>query len=491
MDISKTSTRRLKLQNIIFMLLFLTLIGLLAILSNRYVFISDWTVNSQNSLNEVSLELLKTLDGPVDIVSYTYQPGIKKAVSELISRYQRVKPDIKLSFINPVENPESIRYLKITTEGELIITYQGRKENLTEISEQNISNTLHRLIRAQERSIVFIQGHGERSPERQANFDLSSFSQHLTKQGFRINTLNLANTLHIPDNVSVLVLAGPSANFLLAEVKLLENYINSGGNLLWLSDPLKDDAVQPMFGLLALSELLGIEILAGVVVDPTTQQLGINRPDYAIIAEYPRHPVTNGFDTVTLFPQAAGIEMLPGYAVLHGTAFTGAQTTAMAKEEKSFQAPEADSQVIPGSFTSMPLLQTVDRSWIETSPIGESVQFNDLLDITGPVTIGIVLSRQFNNNSGPREQRVIVIGDGDFLSNSFLGNGGNLTLGENILNWLSHDEHFITIPTRPRSDVRLDLSPAMLSLLGGVFLFVIPLLLIITGSLIWYKRRSR
>jgi ABC-type uncharacterized transport system involved in gliding motility auxiliary subunit len=507
MDISKTSTRRLKLQNIIFMLLFLTLIGLLAILSNRYVFISDWTVNSQNSLNEVSLELLKTLDGPVDIVSYTNQPGIKEAVKELISRYQRSKPDITLNFVNPVEDPETIRNLKITTDGELIITYQGRKENLTEISEQNITNTLHRLIRAQERSIVFIQGHGERSPERQANFDLSSFSQHLTKLGFKIDTLNLANTLHVPENVSVLILAGPQASFLPAEVRLLEDYIKSGGNLLWLADPLKDATENPMFGLLPVSELLGIEILNGVVVDPTTQQLGISRPDYAVITEYPRHPVTNGFDTVTLFPQAAGLEMLPGYAVLLGKdTFTDEQATPSSMQKKHFDDPESDRPVIASSFTSTPLLQTVDRSWIETSPIEDRVKFNDLLDITGPITIGMVLTRQFNNSDSSelvrgqireqsreenREQRVIVIGDGDFLSNTFLGNGGNLTLGENIFNWLSHDEHFISIPTRPRSDVRLELSPTVLSLLGGLFLFVIPLLLIISGSLIWYRRRSR
>ncbi len=491
MDISKTSTRLLKLRNIIFMILFLTLIGLLAVLSNRYTYLSDWTINGQNSLNEVSLELLKNMDDSVAIVSYTNQSSIKDAVKELISRYQHAKPDISLSFVDPVEDPETVRDLNITIDGELMITYQGRKENLTELSEENITNTLYRLIRAQERTIVFIKGHGERSPERQANFDLSSFTQHLTKQGFRIETLNLAETMQIPDNVSVLVLAGPQASFIPAEVKLLQDYLTSGGNLLWLSDPLKETAEDPMFGLLALSELLGIEILNGVIVDPTTQQLGINRPDYAIITQYPNHPITNGFDTVTLFPQAAGIEVLPGYAVLHGRDSAVNEQELTADDKTPPAGSETDSPAISRSFTAIPMLQTVDRSWIETSPVVDQVEFNDLLDITGPITIGMMLSRQIINNSGTREQRVIVIGDGDFLSNTFLGNGGNLILGENIFNWLSHDEHFIAIPTRPRSDVRLDLSPTVLTLLGGLFLIIIPLLLIITGAVIWLRRRSR
>ena len=69
MNINHNSTQHLKHQNTLFIVLFLTLIGLLAFLSNRYVYLSDWTINGQNSLNEVSLKLLQTLDSPVSIVS--------------------------------------------------------------------------------------------------------------------------------------------------------------------------------------------------------------------------------------------------------------------------------------------------------------------------------------------------------------------------------------------------------------------------------------
>ncbi|WP_198266456.1 hypothetical protein [sulfur-oxidizing endosymbiont of Gigantopelta aegis] len=83
------------------------------------------------------------------------------------------------------------------------------------------------------------------------------------------------------------------------------------------------------------------------------------------------------------------------------------------------------------------------------------------------------------------------MGDGDFLSNTFLGNAGNLAMGMNIFNWLSHDEQFINIPTQVKDDIILEMSPAKLSLLGAFFLFVIPGLLVLSGSLIWFKRRNR
>ncbi len=504
MEINHHSTSHLRWQNILFTVLFLTIIGLLAFLSNRYVYLADWTVNNQNSLNEISLQLLDSMNDPVSIVSYTSNPRIKQSVRELVGRYQHIKNDISLGFVNPNADPEKIRRLNIAVDGEMIIRYQGREEHLTELSEQDLSNTLHRLLRARERRIVFTQGHGERDPLGKANFDLNSFSSYLLKQGFLVDTLNLAKSMYIPDNISVLVIAGPQAAFLPGEVRLIIDYIKAGGNLLWLGEPLNIEKNQPMHGLLPLSELLGIEFLDGVVVDPTTQQYGISRPDYAIVTEYPPHPINNGFDTVTLFPQAAGIERLPTY---------------LDDEDEEETADVSEDEHVEPSlnrhFEMTPFLSTVERSWIETSPLKDKVHFSDLLDIIGPITIGMVLTRDISSeatanqatdtaqtasDSEPsdssssaniKEQRIIVMGDGDFLSNTFLGNAGNLTMGINIFNWLSHDEQFIAIPSRIKDDIILDLSPSQLALLGGFFLFIIPGLLVLSGSLIWFRRRNR
>lgn len=475
MNINHNSTQHLKYQNTLFIVLFLTLIGLLAFLSNRYVYLSDWTINGQNSLNEVSLKLLQTLDSPVSIVSYTSHNSIKHSVRELLSRYQQVKADVRLSFVDPNLEPEATRELNLSVDGEMIIQYQGREEHLVELSEQNVTNTLYRLLRAKDRKIAFIQGHGERSPIQKANFDLSSFTNHLQKLGMQIETLNIAKDMLISDALSVLVIAGPQADFLPSEVHLIIEYVNKGGNLLWLGDPLKNNKPSPMHGLSALSEHLGIEFLDGFVVDPSTQEYDIARPDYAIVTEYPQHSINSGFSTLTLFPQATGIERLPAYL---------------------------DEQSSDKEFNIEPLLITVERSWIENSPVIDTVQFSEEDDIAGPITIAMALTRTLtltqdsSNESSAREQyskdqRIVVIGDGDFLSNAFLGNAGNLSLGVNIFNWLSHDDQFIAIPTRIKDDIILDLSSSALALLGAVFLFVVPGLLIISGSFVWLRRRHR
>ena len=84
-----------------------------------------------------------------------------------------------------------------------------------------------------------------------------------------------------------------------------------------------------------------------------------------------------------------------------------------------------------------------------------------------------------------------VIGDADFLSNRYLGNGSNLDIGVNLLNWLSHDDQLIAISPRPAPDTRLELSQPQQIAIAGFFLILLPLGLLGSGLRIWLGRRKR
>jgi ABC-type uncharacterized transport system involved in gliding motility auxiliary subunit len=88
-------------------------------------------------------------------------------------------------------------------------------------------------------------------------------------------------------------------------------------------------------------------------------------------------------------------------------------------------------------------------------------------------------------------QRVVVIGDGDFLSNTYLGNAGNLGLGLNIVQWLSHDDASLDISIKSAPDTSLVLGKVAQAVIGLGFLFGLPVLLLVTGILIWLLRRRR
>ncbi len=456
MKVNRSFRRRMRLQSTVTVVLFLLVMGLLGWLSTRYHWQFDWTASGKNTLSVASVELLRQLDGSVQIDAFARDNEltlVRKVIAELVGRYQRHKPDIELRFINPDTAPDQVRDAGITVDGELVLHYQGRKEHVQQPGEQQITNALQRLLRSAEHRVVFISGHSERSPTGRQPQDLGAWAQQLQNKGLTVETLNLADTVAIPENTTVLVIASPGSNYLPGEIRLLQEYVQQGGNLLWLAEP------DLLFGLEPLAEQLGILFQPGTIVDPTGQMLGLDNAAFAVVSAYPRHAFTAGFSDITIFPIARPLDL---------------------------ETPEG--------WQAVPLLETVARAWSETgSLLSGAVQFDQGEDISGPLTIGYALSRPLPDEQEEEgaEQRIMVIGDGDFLSNGFLGSAGNLNLAMNIINWLSRDEALISIPARVTPDNRLELSPLAGKIIGLGFLVVIPLLLLICGVTIWWRRRRR
>ena len=130
----------------------------------------------------------------------------------------------------------------------------------------------------------------------------------------------------------------------------------------------------------------------------------------------------------------------------------------------------------------------MDSSWSETAGFALDVEYNqDKGDQAGPHNLGIALQRSIEQH----QQRIIIIGDSDFLANTYLGAGANLLLGINILNWLSENDSLINIASRPANDLQLTIGDTGILIIGLGFLVVLPLGLLGSGLFIWFKRRNR
>lgn len=462
MRVTRKSRLQIRLQNLIFYALFLAFIGVAAWLSTQYVYKADWTYGHRNSLTQASLKLLKTLNKPLEFTAFARaNPELRTALTHFVDKYKAVKPDTTLTFVNPDTNPQAAREQGITADGELVISYDGRTDKTTQVNESTVSNAIERLARATTRYVVFLQGDGERDPHGQHNFDLGDFGTQLEQKGFKLETLNLAENPSIPTNTSVLVIAGPQAKLLPGSVKLVTDYVKRGGDLLWLGDPGK------LYGLEPLATALGIQFGDGTIVDPDSQLLGISDPTVVLVAKYGSDSlITRGFNTATLYARATSIT-------------TSGNT----------------------DWLAAPFLKTLPRSWLETGKLAGAVSFDAKRgDKQGPLAIGMALTREINPDFTEKtgdgkhtsvEQRVVVTGDGDFLSNAFLNNGGNLDLGLNILNWLSHEDTYLNINPQPAPDRTLTLSRTDNAMISVGFLFALPLFLIVFGITFWMQRRRR
>jgi ABC-type uncharacterized transport system involved in gliding motility auxiliary subunit len=458
MEITPRSHFLLRLQSWVFAVLFIGIIGLLAWLSTVYVYQADWTTGGRNTISEDTRKLLAELTEPVTITAWASEDAmLREQIRDLVGSYQRFKPDISLEFINPDTAPEQVRTEGVTVDGELVVGYRGRSEHVQTRSEQKLTNALLRVSRQDERWIVFLSGHGERDPHGEANADLGAFGKELERNGLKVQTVNLAEN-PIPANTSLLVIAGPRVNLLPGEVAMVRDYVTAGGNLLWLAEPGKPA------GLELLAEQLGITFLPGVVVDATTQAFGINDPSFALVTAYPNHEVTREFKSVTVFPEAAALEI---------------------REDPRWQAT--------------PILSTLSRSWTELGELKGEIQFDQNTDErAGPLDIGVALTSTppaaestEGSDTPAHEQRIIVTGDGDFLSNTYLGNAGNLDLGLNMVHWLSHDDAFIDIRVKAAPDTTLELGRLAQGVIGLGALIGLPILLMTSGLVIWLRRRRR
>lgn len=509
MRMDRRARLRLRLQHWTFVALWSALVALAGWLAQEHPLEFDWTAGGRNTLSEPSRRLVERLEEPVRITAYARPDEVlRKRIEDLVARYRRARPDrFELEFVNPDREPERVRELGITFDGTLVVRYRGRMEKVDTLSEQALSTALQRLLRAGERRLVFLTGHGERSPEGAANHDLGRFVRDLEGRGIRTATLNLAQTPEIPSDTGALVIASPATALLPGEARLVREWVERGGNLLWLLDP--GEGLQ---GLEDLAALLGLEPLPGVVVDANAPLFGVRDPSFVVVARYPAHEITAHMKLITLFPRAVALE-----------------------------ARKADGEA--GGWRAEPVLQTLARAWNETGPLAGEVRLDaDRGERAGPLTIAIAFTRprpatadgddpdesktsgtsaggedaqdsekpppdgeeakkekrdgtaaDGSSGDGARrgEQRVLVVGDGDFLANAYLGNGGNQDLGLAMVNWLLHDDALVQVPARGAPDRTLALGRTAATLIGIGFLVVLPFGLILTGVAIWWRRSRR
>lgn len=430
--------------------------GAVGYLSSRHNVVSDWTAAGRASVSAPTRAVLGRLHGPVEIVSYASPQGtLRQTVAGVIARYSAIKRDLTLRFVDPTLDPGAMRELGVTVNGALIVHYQGREQHLDELSERALTNALERLARGGERVVAFVTGDGERQADGKANADMGLFISQLESRGIRAVPLNFSQTPGVPQHTDLVVLASPAAPLTAGAVRALVNYLDAGGNLLWLTEPANID-----LGLHPLAAALGVQVLPGVLVDGGGSALGLDDPRMLAVGAYPAHPVTNGLRLTTLFPQAAAL-----------------------------------AQVSHSQWAVVPFLRSGPQSWTEFQPIDNTASSTIRFDAAagefkGPLDFGFALSR-LSPSPDKAVQRAMVIGDGDFLSNTYLGNGGNRALGERAFDWLLGDDQLIDLPPRGAPDRLLTLSQGQLNAVSFGFLLGVPLALLALGMTIGWRRRRR
>lgn len=453
--------RRLErpLADTLFALLLLALVvsaGWLAARHDRYW---DWTTAASNSLTPQSLAILQRLDGPLRATVFAAPDSpVARAIERLLTRYTQHLPSLAVEYLDPQLFPERARAADVSLVGQILLEYRGRRETLKDVSERAIGAAIARLTETRKPWIAVLEGHGERAIDGQGGADLGRFGRELTDQGFLARALDLATIPDVPDNTRLLILSLPNIPLFPGEIDALIRYLNRGGNLLWLLDPGSLNGLEP------LVDELGLSMLPGTVVDAAAAKLKIETPTMAVIADYPDDPLATGLTAPALLPGSLAF------------------------------AP----QVAPG-WTLASYLATGKESWNETGRTTGQIDRDPVIgEESGPLPVLLALTRTLpaaapdKTGASDREQRVLVVGDGDFLSNAQLGTQGNRALGMALLHWLSGGERLLELPPLPTAAEPLTLDDRRRMLIGLGALLLLPGLFLTAGLAIrWLRWRGR
>ncbi|CEZ19954.1 conserved exported protein of unknown function [Candidatus Methylopumilus planktonicus] len=448
------------IQNSFFVVLFIALIFLLGFLANQYKFSKDITQANRNTLTIGSINVLKQMQGPITLTVFASEDDVnngdtfRQGIINFMARYQRTKPDINVKFISPIKEPKLAQENGIKEDGEVVVEYQKRSEHIKPpFAEQEMTNLFMRLSRTSQRAVMYLDGHGERNLIGLKNNDVGEFGKQLESKGLKFANLNLTIESEVPLNGSMLVIASPQKTISPIEAKKIKKFLESGGNLLWLLD---DNNFR---GLDEIAAYLGLSVSSGQVIDPAEKVEGVNE-NIASASSYGEHAITRNFMLGTRFSNAHEVNA-------KGTLDNGWEVSK--------------------------LIEVSPNGWLESSQVmtNQKPTFDKSKDKAGPINIAVALQRVY----GKKGQRVVVVGNGNFLSNTFITNGGNLDLGINMINWLSGDDNLISIQPMPLKDVNVTIPDNQMSFIIAwtvfhSFEYFIPIGFFALGILFWFKRRK-
>lgn len=429
----------------------------------------DLTASGQFSLSDQSRSVVQKLDAPLKVMVFAQEPQFQ-GYRDRLKEYEYASKNISAEYVDPDKKPSVAQQNNVQQYGTLIFNYKGRSERTTANTEQDITNTIIKVVSGQVKKVYFTQGHGERDPNSGERDGYQAINTALTNENYGVEKIVLAQTSKVPDDASALVIAGPKTDFFGPELDAVKAYLERNGKLLLMLDPPVNAAAPDVPNLIAFAHEWGVDVSNTIVVDASGMGRLIGADaSVPIAANYPSHPITERFTVLTAYPLSRGLTVVQGGVNGH---------SAVAVVESSPQSwAEADVKALMTS--------------------GEVTLDEAKGDKPGPVTIAAAVSyarpdapaTPATPDAPKPETRVVVFGDSDFGSNGVMGIQGNKDMFMNTIGWLSQQENLISIRAKEASDRRLTLTATQQSNINWLSLLIVPGLVFAAGIYSWSRRR--
>lgn len=333
-------------------------------------------------------------------------------------------------------------------------------------NQQTVDAAMCRLLNVPIPKVYFLTGQLERSIYKKGEREFFKHTvskenrESLINLGFDVDSLNLSES-DIPSSTTVLVVADPRVEFPDPVLAKLQQYIRSGGNMLIMGEPGKQHVLNPL-----LSET-GVQLLNGQLVqvnrNATPEKIASDLEKEATdlsgeeTFRYQNYLLSVGVDKGKINYVSAGVAAL---SVAGGQGFE-------IKPLVSTQAGKA--------WLKAGKLVTDSSAPVFNAPEGDRKENH--------FPVAVQLTRMING----KEQRIIVAGDADVMS----------TLREYpalvraYYSYASYNKFPVYTPVPVAKDNRYKITVAGANAQKTIFIWIVPALLLIAGTVILIRRKRK
>src|SRR5271154_7119076 len=224
----------------VYILVILAVLVLANFFANRYNKSYDATANKRFTLSDQTKKVVGDLKQDVTISYFDRSSGMQGA-KDLLDRYQNLSPKVKIQYVDLLKNPTLARAENVTREGEAVIAVGSRREDAKTFDEEGVTGALIRALKGGEREVCVVSGHGEhRLDDSSQNDGFSGFQNIVTRDNYKVQSINLQQKAEVPADCTMLVVAGPTGDYIQPEVDAIKKSVEAGGRALFmLAPPLK------------------------------------------------------------------------------------------------------------------------------------------------------------------------------------------------------------------------------------------------------------
>jgi hypothetical protein len=441
---------------------------------------------------ESTLKMVETLTEPMNIAAFFPATNeVKPYVEQYLSAVASKNPNMTLGFYDKDIHPSKAEQFKAATNGQVVLEVGGKRERVdVGLTLSSARSTLKKLdsefqkaflaLTSAKKTVYFTRGHGESSwvaTSGQAN-QLKSvriLESMLRDQNYNLRFWGLGegSANAVPDDASVVVVAGATTPFLKEEADAIKAFLDKGGKLLvfFEREVPNDDKVRPKAAdgdpLHKMLEEVGVKFHA----DPLSHETRF--------VTATRGPLDRWFLGTNVFTSHESVMSLA----------RNDEKVALLFLNSGYLGITAQL----GDWRTYETIRTLSDTFVDAN---KNYKF-DTGEKKGTYVIGaasvkpIVLppGTDKKDDNAPSEARVVVFADSSVISDPLMQSPGNMVLGYDAIKWLV-GESKIAGQISSEEDIKIQHTSDKDTTWFYATIAGVPLLVLGTGFIATRRRKS-